>query len=122
MDSAVSTPGHAAFEARLKNVARRRNSRLSSGYLTSHNLDGIAIARVRAPSRRSPLTGLIFAAVMVIAAKSVAIAFTGAAGHDDRIARLAQGTAPERMAAVALQADPVTSAIAARIAPFLAAK
>jgi hypothetical protein len=120
MDTAMTASGQAAFQTRLNRVAKRRNSRLSSGYLISNNVDGIAIARVRRAERSSPLTGVMFAAILVIAAKSVAVAFTGAAAYDARIARLAEGTASERMAAVALQADPVTSAIATRLAPLFA--
>lgn len=120
MDTAITASGQDAFQTRLKRVAKRRNSRLSSGYLLSNNVDGIAIARVRRSDRTSPLTGVLFAAILVIAAKSCAVAFTGAAAYDARVARLAEGTASERMAAVALQADPLTSAIAARMAQLFA--
>lgn len=107
------------FENRVKRVQKRRNSSLTAGYLMSDNLDGFAVARIRKVERRSPLAGLIFALVLVIAAKSVTVAYVGETAYAEQISRLAQGTAAEKMAAFAMQADPLTTALAARIAPLL---
>ena len=56
MDNLVPIIIDSAFDARVKRVVARRNSRLTAGYLISHNVDGFALARDRAGGgpRRSP--------------------------------------------------------------------
>lgn len=119
MSTVTIAANNKEFQTRLKKVAKRRNSKLSAGYLSSNNHDGLVVAHVRRPEGNSILSGLLFAIVLVVVAKSVAVASIGEAGYHDRIARLAAGTSSERMAAVTLQADPLTSAIAAWIAPYI---
>ncbi|MCR8725130.1 hypothetical protein [Frigidibacter sp. ROC022] len=107
------------FHNRVKRLQKRRKSSLTAGYLMSDNLDGYAVARVRRVERRSTLKGLVMVLALVVASKSVMVAAIGQDAYDANIARLAQGTASEKMAAFTMQADPLTSALAARIAPLL---
>ena len=106
------------FARRVDRIARQ-HSRLAKGYLMSVNHDGLVVARPRRSGPRFPFQGLLLTAIAVIGFKGFAFAYLGAAGYEDRVAMLSQGTTSEWMAAYVMQADPATRAVAGMIAPYL---
>jgi len=106
------------FAERVNRISRR-HSKLSKGYLMSVNHDGLVIARPRDHGSRFSLTGILVVLMAVIGFKAFALAWLGSANYDDRLARLADGTTAERMAAFTMQSDPVSRAVAELIAPYL---
>ena len=116
MSYGSASAGDQGFEKRVARI-RRRHSKLGRGYLMSVNHDGLVIARRRRRGLRFPVAGVTMAAAAVIGFKAFAFAYLGAGTYNDRIALLAEGTVTERIAAYAMQADPLTTAIADYLAP-----
>ena len=96
------------FQARLHRIERSRGGP-DHGLLLSHGHDGLIIARRR--RRRGlplPLHGLFLVVAVVLGFKGLVHAHLGPATYADRVAGLAAGNGPERVAAVLMAADPVT--------------
>lgn len=95
------------FGSRLKRIDRRHR-KLSDGYVTSVNHDGLIIAVPRRRRMRVPFAGIALLAVGVIAVKGIVHAQLGPEVYEARIAALSQGGQVERAGAWVMQADPVT--------------
>lgn len=101
------------FGARLKRIDRRHR-KLSDGYVTSVNHDGLIIAVPRRRRIRVPFAGIALLAVGVLALKGIFYAQLGPEVYEARLAALAQGSQVERMGAWVMQPDPITLWIAAQ--------
>lgn len=110
----MSDPNLAAFQARL----RRIEAMHAAG--TAPAARGAAPPRARS-RRRTPwplavLVALLWLALGVTGLKAVILAHLGAERYAARLAALAAGDGLDRLGAVAMQADPVTRALAGRLA------
>lgn len=104
------------FQRRVRRLERkRRNGPLTRGYLITNNHDGMAVAHVRRVRPVSPLRGLLVVALAVVVLKAAAMAWMGPADYDLGVARLANGTVPEQMAAFVMRPDPLSAVLAAQV-------
>lgn len=95
------------FGMRLRRIDRRHR-KLSDGYVTSVNHDGLIIAVPRRRRIRVPFAGIALLAVGVLALKGMVHAQLGPEVYEARIAGLAQGGQIERVGAWVMQPDPIT--------------
>ena len=87
----------------------RRHAKLSRGYVTSVNHDGLIIARPRARTSSVPWRGIMFLLVLVMAIKIVMHWQMGAGAYEAQVAGLAAGGALEQVLAYVLYPDGVTA-------------
>lgn len=97
----------ADFSRRVKKL-EKQHQRLSKGYVTTVNHDGLVVARVRREGFRIPFRGLLFLAVAFIGFKAVMYSSSGQEAYTERLALLQQGTIAERAGAWILAPDVVT--------------
>lgn len=95
------------FDERLNKIDTRHR-KLARGYVMSVNHDGLIIAEPKPQRRGFPWRGTLLILVGLIAFKGFLHFQIGAAAYDERVARLAEGTAVEQVGAYAMTADPVT--------------
>jgi hypothetical protein len=106
------------FERRMRRI-NRRHSKLSQGYVTAINSDGLVVAR---PSRRSngaTIRGLGLILVVILLFKGFLHAQLGPLAYEERVDQLAAGTIIEKAGAWAMTADPITLAISVNIASLV---
>lgn len=106
------------FDKRLRRITRRHR-RLSHGYVTSVNHDGLIIARPRRYGPRFPWKGLMVTVALFLLFKGFLYANLGEATYNERVAKLHEGTIAEKVGAYAMQADPATLFIGQQLAPLL---
>ena len=102
------------FDRRMRRISRR-HTKLSQGYVTAVNDDGLVVAKPRRPGNHSLLRGLIVIALIIIIFKGFLHAQLGPQAYQDRVDSLAAGTIVEKAGAFAMTADPVTLWISAQV-------
>ena len=95
------------FDRRMRRI-HRRHSKLSQGYVTSVNDDGLVVARPKRRGGSGVARGIFIILAVVMLFKGVLHAQLGAAGYQDRVDALAAGSILEQAGAWAMYADPVT--------------
>ncbi len=114
----VETRDH--FVTRLQNHGRK-HAKMTSGYATRVTKDGMIVAVPK--RRRSGGRGVLKLVALVVIGfmgfKVFTIATVGPVTYNERIAKLENGTAIEKVGARALAIDPVTEAVAEKVAPVL---
>lgn len=102
------------FGKRLDRI-NKQHARLSGGYVTVMNSDGLIVARPRKSHFRFPWRALALVAVMFFVFKGILMVGLGETEYANRAVRLQAGTPVEQLGAWAMQPDPVTMWIAAQI-------
>lgn len=87
----------------------------SSSVVLSFNHDGLEIARVRSNRRWLPVWHIVFFVYVALLIRLITIAQIGPAAYTARMDELRSGNALERAAAVVMQMDPVSQALAYKI-------
>lgn len=95
------------FGSRLKRIGQTHR-KLSNGYVTTINHDGLIVAVPRRRRLRVPFAGIALVAIGLIAFKGIVYFQLGAPGYEARVAQLAAGSTVERAGAWIMQADPLT--------------
>ena len=95
------------FERRMRRI-NRRHSKLSQGYVTAVNSDGLVVAKPQRRSARGTLRGVALIVIVVMLFKGFLHAQLGAQAYEDRVEALAAGTMIEKAGAFAMAADPIT--------------
>ena len=95
------------FERRMRRI-NRRHSRLSQGYVTSVNDDGLVVAKPRRRTSRSTLKGVSLIVIVIMLFKGILHAQLGPTAYEERIERLAGGNPIEQAGAWVMVADPIT--------------
>lgn len=106
------------FDRRMRRI-NRRHSRLSRGYVTSVNADGLLVAT---PIRRRtsvPLRGVVVIIAALMLFKGIVLAQLGPAAYEERLEGLAGGNQVEQVGAWIMKADPTTTWIASHLGPLL---
>lgn len=103
----MSTYQFEEFERRMRRISRR-HSKLSHGYVTSVNDDGLVVAKPRRRGSRSTLRGVALIVIIIMLLKGVLHAQLGATAYDERIEKLAGGNPIEQAGAWVMVADPIT--------------
>lgn len=95
------------FGSRVKRISQTHR-KLSDGYVTTVNHDGLIVAVPRRRRLRVPFAGIALVLIGIVAFKGIVHFELGAAGYDARVAQLAAGSTVERVGAWIMQADPLT--------------
>jgi len=95
------------FERRMRRISKR-HSKLSHGYVTSVNSDGLVVAKPKGRSWKWLLRAIVILAIAVVILKGVMHAQLGPVAYQAEVDALAAGTSVEQVGAVIMTADPVT--------------
>lgn len=98
------------FDRRMRRISRR-HSKLSHGYVTTVNDDGMVVAKPKRRSRAGLFKALVILALVLIIFKGVLHSRLGADAYQARIDSLAAGSAVEQAGAWLMTADPTTLGI-----------
>lgn len=98
------------FDRRMRRISRR-HSKLSHGYVTTVNDDGMVVAKPKRKSRMGTLRSLALLFLVMVMFKGVLHARLGEADYQARIDSLAAGTTVEQAGAWVMFADPLTKYI-----------
>ena len=95
------------FDRRMRRISRR-HSKLSQGYVTTVNSDGLVIARPRRRSSRATLRGVAMVVIVLVLFKGFLHSQIGSAAYAERVDGLSQGSMVEKGGAFVMVADPLT--------------
>ena len=106
------------FDRRMRRISKRQ-SKLSQGYTTKVNPDGLVVAKPQRRSFRGTLRGLVILFAVMMIFKAVLYAQLGAGAYETRVDNLKQGTMVEQAGAWVMTPDPVTVWISSKIASLV---
>ena len=102
------------FERRMRRI-NRRHSKLSQGYVTAINSDGLVVAKPQRRAARGTLRGVALVVVVVMIFKGFLHAQLGPSAYQDRVDALAAGSVVEQAGAFVMAADPLTLWISSKV-------
>lgn len=106
------------FGKRLNRISKKRD-RLSQGYVTVVNPDGLLVAHPRRTNLRFPWRAVAIVAMMFFVFKGFLMANLGDAEYTERAISLQAGTPVEQVGGWAMQPDPLTLWIAEQFKTIL---
>lgn len=106
------------FDRRMRRISRR-HSKLSHGYVTSVNSDGVVVARPKTRGKKGTLRGLAIILMVVLVLKGFLHAQLGEIAYQARVDSLAAGSVVEQAGAWAMTADPLTLWLSGRISSLV---
>jgi hypothetical protein len=109
---------HDHFINRLSFLGRK-HAKMTQGYTTKVNKDGLIVVRPKAKRRGFPLKGLILTVLGFFAFKALMLVAAGPTTYTERLSKLENGTVIELAGAKVLGIDPVTQAMADAVSPLL---
>ena len=92
---------------------------MENGYVTEVGPDGLIVARPVRVRPRLSLRPLIYCLAAFLIFKGLLLAELGSRVYGERVDRLRDGTAVEKVGAWVMQVDPVSRWIASQVAPHL---
>jgi hypothetical protein len=95
------------FDRRMRRISKR-HSKLSHGYVTSVNPDGLVVAKPQRKSHRGTIRGLAILLLVMMVFKGFLHAQLGPATYENRVEALKEGSVVEQAGAWVMTADPVT--------------
>ncbi|PWG17898.1 hypothetical protein [Salibaculum griseiflavum] len=107
------------FDKRVDRIVRTHDRIRRNGVVHRVGKDGLIVTRPRVARPRFPLRGVLVVVLLGFAFKGLLWAQIGAAGYNDRVERLRQGTVIEKAGAWLLQEDAVTIWIGQQTRPYL---
>ncbi len=106
------------FDRRMRRISRR-HSKLSHGYVTTVNSDGLVVAKPQRKGNGGTLRGLIVVIVVMMVFKAFLHAQLGDAAYQDRVDGLAAGSVFEQAGSWVMAADPVTEMLSTKISSLV---
>ena len=106
------------FDRRMRRITRR-HTKLSRGYVTTVNDDGLVVAKPKRKSRRGTLRGLAIVVIALMVFKGFLHNQLGAAAYENRVEGLSNGSAFEKAGGILMSADPLTVWLSGKIGGFL---
>lgn len=109
---------HQEFRGRV-NRLQSKHAKYAQGYTARVQSDGLIVIEPR--RMRSRISGKVFILVVLsfLGFKAFLMAALGIGSYDERVARLADGTAVERAGALVMQSDPLSVWAAEKIGPLV---
>lgn len=99
------------FDRRMRRI-HRRHSKLSHGYVTSINDDGLVVAKPARRGRNATARAAVIVIALILVFKGVVLAQLGPQAYADRVAALKAGSGFDKAGAFIMQPDPITIWIA----------
>ena len=109
---------HQEFRGRVSRL-KNKHGALSQGYAARIQKDGLIVVEPRRVRSRFSGRFLVLFLLAFLAFKVFLMAGLGFATYDERVERLAEGTAIERIGAVVMLSDPLSHWAAEKIGPIL---
>lgn len=106
------------FERRMRRI-NRRHTKLSQGFRTEVNDDGLVVAKPHKRRGGATLRGIVLIAVVVMLFKAFLHAQLGVLAYDERVQSLAEGNAIEKVGAWVMTPDPLTLALSQQISSLV---
>ena len=106
------------FERRMRRI-NRRHTKLSQGFKTEVNSDGLVVAKPHKRRGGAMLRGLALIAVVILLFKGFLHAQLGVTAYDERVQRLAEGNVVEQIGAWVMTADPITLALSQQLSSLV---
>ena len=106
------------FDRRMRRISRR-HTKLSQGYVTSVNDDGLVIAKPRRKMRRGTLRGVAIVMLVLMVFKGFLHNQLGAYAYENRVDALATGSAFEKAGGILMSADPITVWLSGKFNEYL---
>ena len=106
------------FDRRMRRISRR-HSKLSHGYVTAVNSDGLVVAKPQRRSLRGTLRGLAVVVLVMLVFKGFLHAQLGAAAYQERVDALHAGSIFEQAGAWIMTADPLTQYLSVKISSLV---
>lgn len=106
------------FDRRMRRI-HRRHSKLSHGYVTSINDDGLVVAKPQRRSSKGALRGVVLILAVTMLFKGFLHAQLGPDAYSERVTRLSEGSAIEKAGAWVMTADPLTLWISAQVSSLV---
>ncbi|MDD9923926.1 MAG: hypothetical protein OXQ92_16845 [Boseongicola sp.] len=103
----MSASQNADFDRRMRRISRR-HTKLSHGYVTSVNDDGLVVAKPKRRGNGTTLRGVLIMVAVIMLFKGVLHAQLGPTAYQERVDRLADGNFVEQAGAWIMTAEPVT--------------
>ena len=110
----------AQFDKRVRAVVRKHDKMRRNGVVHRVGKDGLIISRARFARPRFPWRGVVLVIALGFAFKALLWGQIGAAGYNERVETLRQGTMIEQVGAWLLQPDQVTVYFGDMVRPYLA--
>ncbi|MBT8418997.1 MAG: hypothetical protein KJO42_16290 [Silicimonas sp.] len=102
------------FERRMRRI-NRRHSKLSHGYVTAVNSDGLVVAKPQRRGSRGTLRGVALIVIVIMVFKGFLHAQLGQQAYEERLQSLASGTVIEKAGAFVMAPDPITVWISSKV-------
>jgi len=109
---------HDHFTKRL-NLLGRKHAKMTHGYSTKVDKNGLITVKPKAKRRGFPIKGLFLLVFGFFAFKAFMLVSYGPVTYTERLAKLENGTVIEAMGAKVLGLDPVTAMLADFAGPYL---
>ena len=106
------------FERRMRRI-NRRHTKLSRGFKTEINNDGLVVAKPHKRRGGATIRGLALIAVIILLFKGFLHAQLGITAYEERVAQLAEGNAVEQIGAWVMTADPITLALSQHLSSLV---
>lgn len=97
----------------------RKHRKLARGSVTVMRADGLMVMRPRRNGLRRLVVFAFILGMALVAFKSVVFVADGAIDYETRLARLSEGTGPERVAAQIMEIDGVTGLVILHGKPYI---
>ena len=110
--------GSKSFDNRVRLIqSAHAGAKHNRGFVVGKN--GVLSVKKRRRSFNFPIKGLLYLALGFVVFKAIAMAQAGLPTYVEKVQLLEQGTVFEQAGATVLRPDPVSTMIAAQIAPYL---
>ena len=106
------------FERRMRRI-NRRHTKLSQGFKTEINNDGLVVAKPHKRRGGATIRGLALIAVIILLFKGFLHAQLGITAYEERVTQLAEGNAVEQIGAWVMTADPITLALSQHLSSLV---
>lgn len=106
------------FDRRMRRISRR-HSKLSHGYVTTVNSDGLVVAKPRQRNVRGTLRGLVVILIVMVLFKGFLHSQLGAVAYQERLDALAAGSVFEKAGAWAMTVDPMTEFLSVKFSSLV---
>jgi hypothetical protein len=107
----MTDANYTQFWRRLRRIDQNQR-KLSHGYVTSMNHDGLLIARPRPKEVKLTWRGVAYVVVVMMAFKIFLYAQMGPLAYQEKVFAMGNGSLAEQIGAYVMVADPVTASIA----------
>lgn len=106
------------FERRMRRI-NRRHAKLSRGFVTTMNADGLVVARPKQRVSALSPRGILLTLAVLLLFKGLLHFTLGPLSYNERVEKLSSGTVVEQVGAWVMTADPATVWISTQVSSLV---